>query len=311
MRRAVLTVLGATVLTLAGGAVSAAPAGATGTDVFPKVIALPDGFQPEGIATGRGTSFYVGSLADGAIYRGDVLTGAGSVLVPGRPGRVAVGIEVDQRNRLFVAGGPTGAGRVYDAATGTELASYAFAAPGTTFVNDVVVTQDAAYFTDSLNPVLYVVPIGPGGELGEARTLPLTGDLEYIPGFNVNGIEASPDGRTLLVVQSNKGLLFSVSASTGVATQVDLGGASVSNGDGLLRSGSILYVVRNQLNQIVAIELDPSYGSGTVTGTITDPNFQVPTTVAAFGPFLYAVNARFGTPPTPDTTYTVVRVSPR
>ena len=31
-------------------------------------------------------------------------------------------------------------------------------------------------------------------------------------------------------------------------------------------------------------------------------------TVAAFGPYLYAVNARFGTPPTPDTTYTVVRL---
>lgn len=308
MRRIAMTVLGATVLALAGGVVSAAPAGATGTDLFPKVIALPNGWQPEGIATGRGTSFYVGSLRDGAIYRGSVLTGRGSVLVPGQPGRVAVGIEVDRRNRLWVSGGGTGTGRVYDAATGAELASYSFAPAGTTFVNDVVVTRHAAYFTDSLNPVLYVVPLGRHGRPGPARTLPLTGELQYTTGFNVNGIEASPDGRTLLVVQSNLGLLFRVSAATGVTRQVDLGGASLTNGDGLLRRGNTLYVVRNQLNQIAVIRLGRSYLSGTLTDTITDPNFQVPTTVAAFGPFLYAVNARFGTPPTPDTTYTVVRV---
>ena len=307
MRRAVLGVLGATALALAAGGVAATPASGA-TDVFPQVISLPDGFQPEGIATGRGTTFYVGSLRDGAIYSGSVLTGAGSVLVPGETGQVTVGIEVDWLNRIWAAGGATGTARVYDAATGAELASYSFAPAGTTFLNDVVVTHDAAYFTDSLNQVLYVVPLGPGGELGAAQTLPLTGDLVYMTGFNLNGIEASPDGRTLLVVQSNTGLLFSVSAETGVTTQVDLGGASLTNGDGLLRRGTTLYVVRNQLNQIAVIELDPSYLSGTLTGTITDPDFRVPTTVADFGAFLYAVNARFGTPPTPDTEYTVVRV---
>lgn len=310
MRRAVLTVLGTTVLALAGGAVTAAaPASAGETrNLFPKVISLPNGWQPEGIATGRGTSFYVGSLRDGAIYRGSVLTGQGSVLVPGQAGRAATGLEVDRRNQLWVSGGTTGTGRVYDAATGAELASYSFVAAGAGFVNDVVVTRDAAYFTDSLNPVLYVVPLGRDGRPGTARTLPLTGELQYTTGFNVNGIEASPDGRTLLLVQSNTGLLFRASARTGVTRQVDLGGASLSNGDGLLRRGSTLYVVRNQLNQIAVITLGRRYASGTLTRTITDPNFQVPTTVAAFGPFLYAVNARFGTPPTPDTPYTVVRV---
>ena len=309
MRRTVLTVLGVVMLALAGGAVAPTPAGATGKDFFPKVISLPNGFQPEGISTGRGTSFYVGSLANGAIYRGSVRTGAGSILVPGRTGRVAVGTEVDRRNRLFVAGGPTGVGRVYDAASGAELKSYRFAAAGTSFVNDVVVTRDAAYFTDSSNPVLYVVPIGHRGRLGHARTLPLTGALQDVPGFNANGIEASPDGRTLLVVQSNTGLLFAVSAKSGFTRKVDLGGASLLNGDGLLRRGRTLCVVRNMDNEIVVIRLGRSYRSGTVTRTITDRNFQVPTTVAPFGPFLYAVNARLDTPPTPQTTYTVVRVT--
>jgi sugar lactone lactonase YvrE len=313
MRRGVtavfLTILMAAAVVLTGPAAQAAPGKPPTGQSFPPLIVLPNGFAPEGISTGRGSSFYVGSLADGAIYRGDLRTGAGAVLVSGEAGRVAVGNEVDSRNRLFVAGGPTGFGRVYDARTGKLLKEYAFTAPGTGFVNDVVVTRDAAYFTDSNNPVLYVVPFGRGGKLGEMTTLPLTGALEYAEGFNVNGIEASPDGRTLLVVQSNKGLLFSVSARTGEARQVDLGGYVLTNGDGLLRRGSTLYVVQNRLNQIAAFTLDRGYRSGTLTGTITDPDFQVPTTVAAFGSSLYAVNARFGTPPTPDTTYAVVRVA--
>jgi len=311
MRRIALTVLLAAVLAFTGGEVATASPHGTGNGQFPQVISLPNGFQPEGISAGRGTSFYVGSLVDGAIYRGDVRTGAGSVLIPGQPGRIAAGTEVDQRNRLFVAGASSGAGRVYDAKSGAELASYQFAAPGTSFVNDVVVTRDAAYFTDSLNPVLYVVPLGPGGRPGKARTLPFSGDLQYQDGFNANGIEASPDGRTLLVIQSNTGELFAVSAKTGATRVVDLHGATLTNGDGLLRRGNTLYVVRNQNNEIAVVQLDRSYRSGTLTRTITNANFDVPTTVAGFGTFLYAVNARFTTPPTPDTTYTVVRVSAR
>ena len=292
------------------GSLFLAPA-ATARPTFPDVIALPDGFRPEGITSGRGTTFYVGSLADGAIYRGDARTGEGSVIVPGTTGDVAVGTEVDRRNRLFVAGGGTGEARVYDARTGALLAEYQLAAPGATFVNDVVVTRTAAYFTDSVSQVLHVVEIGPAGELGEARTVPITGDLVYTAGFNANGIEASPDGRTLYVVQSNTGNLYAVDPVTGVAEQVDLGGASLTNGDGLLRQGRTLYVVRNFLNEIAVVRLGAGDRTGTVVDTLTDSDFQVPTTVARIGSALYAVNARFGTPPTPDTEYTVVRVERR
>jgi hypothetical protein len=57
------------------------------------------------------------------------------------------------------------------------------------------------------------------------------------------------------------------------------------------------------------LKLDRSYTSGKVVDIITSPgNFDVPTTTAAFGKFLYVVNARFGIP-NPDTAaYTVVRV---
>src|SRR5664279_1068714 len=81
MRRIALTVLLAVALALTGGEVATASTHGTGNGQFPQIISLPNGFQPEGISAGRGTSFYVGSLVDGAIYRGDVRTGAGSVLI--------------------------------------------------------------------------------------------------------------------------------------------------------------------------------------------------------------------------------------
>ena len=61
MRRGTLTAVLVMVLSVSG-VQSAAPVLAHGTDFFPKVIDLPNGFQPEGISIGRGTSFYVGSL---------------------------------------------------------------------------------------------------------------------------------------------------------------------------------------------------------------------------------------------------------
>ena len=66
--------------------------------------------------------------------------------------------------------------------------------------------------------------------------------------------------------------------------------------------------MRNQNNQLVQATLSRDFTRARVVRTITDPNFDTPTTIAFFGPFIYAVNARLTTPPTPDTTYTVVRV---
>lgn len=72
------------------------------------MIPLPDGFQPEGIAVGTGTTFYVGSIPTGAVYRGDLRTGEGEVLVPAQTGRAAIGLKYHERaGLLFVAGGPT------------------------------------------------------------------------------------------------------------------------------------------------------------------------------------------------------------
>ena len=91
-----------------------------------------------------------------------------------------------------------------------------------------------------------------------------------------------------------------------------LGGVSLVNGDGLLRRGpSTLYVVQNRLNSIAVLKLDRSFTSGTLKGAITDPRFDVPTTIAAFGNSLYAVNARFGVANPDSVPYSVVRVDAR
>ena len=179
-------------------------------------------------------------------------------------------------------------------------------------MNDVVVTRDGAYFTDSFQQVLYRIPIAPDGTLGAAvETIPLTGDIAYTDGFNANGIDATPNGKTLVLVQSNTGGLFRVDPGTGVAREIDLGGETVTAGDGILLDGTTLYVVRNQQNRVALVELAPDLSSGRLVTHLTDPDFAVPTTIAEHGNRLYAVNARFGTPVTPDTEYRVVQLRKR
>ncbi len=294
-----------------------APSAAKAGQPFPDVVALPDGFGPEGIAFGRGSTFYVGSIPTGAIFRGDAAAGTGTVLVAPQPDRQASGIEVDQRDRLFVAGGLTGQGYVYDGATGATLAVYQLTAPGTGLINDVIVTGDAAYFTDSFNPVLYVVPLERDGALTPAvQVLPLTGDYVNVPGqLNGNGIAATPSGRELVLVNSATGLLHRVDPTTGVATLIDLGGAKLFGGDGILLDGRDLYVVQGMPARITVIRLSPDLSSGVVTRTITSTSFRFPSTVAEFGSSLYVVNARFDVAPppapAPDVDFEVVRVSKR
>jgi sugar lactone lactonase YvrE len=298
---------------IAALALALAPAPASEATTFVSIINLPNGHRPEGIAIGKGSTFYVGSLANGAVYRGDLRTGAGDILVPGVTGRAVTGLFVDERhNYLFASGAGSGQGFVFDARTGATLATYQLATGTPTFVNDVVVTKNAAYFTDSNQPFIYKVPLGHRGELPDqsaVERIPLSGDFQQVPGFNSNGIEASSNGKWLLIVQSATGQLHRVDPQTGATTLVDLGGYVLTNGDGLRLQGNTLYVVQNRLNQIAVIKLNRDWTSGSVERTITDPNFDVPTTVGVFGSSLYAVNARFTTPPTPDTPYTVVRVS--
>jgi sugar lactone lactonase YvrE len=292
MTRSLLAVVSALLVLLAP-----APAAA-----HPATLSLPDGFQPEGIATGPGPVAYFGSRVDGDVYRVDLRTGRGAVFSPG-PGTPSLGMKTDGRGRLYVAGGTGGDARVVDTRTGAVLASHEFAT-GNTFVNDVVLTPGVAWFTDSRNPVLYGVTAS-----GSVRTLPLTGDYVHRPDVNNgNGLTRTPDGRALLVVQSATGLLFRVDPDTGDARTVDLDGYVLVNGDGMLLEGRRLFVVQNRLNRVAVLDLDRAGTAGRLVHTITDERFDVPTTVARYAGRLYLPNARFSTPPTPETEYTAVRV---
>ena len=292
-------------------ALSLALIGGTSTAPFTGVITLPDGFQPEGIASGTGTTFYVGSIPTGAVYRGDLRTGEGQLVVPVQAGRNAIGLKFDApTGLLFVAGGPTGSAYVYDAETGATISAIQLETL-TSFINDVVVTKDAAYFTNSFQPILYKVPLESIAEsptMPEVIKIPLSGDYQSVPGFNANGIAATPNGKSLIIVNSTVGALYLVDPETGVATRIDLGTGTVPNGDGILLQGKTLYVVQNFLNQIAVVELNSDFSAGEIVTTITSPAFRIPTTVARFGSTLCVVNSRFDTPPTPDTEYEVVCV---
>lgn len=318
MRKVTFWLVGLLALALVG-LVAAAPATAAPENILPDVIPLPDGFQPEGIVRGRGAVLYTGSLANGAIYAADPLTGAGEIVVPPQEGQVAVGLGFDNRTEyIYAAGGPGGNASVYDSNSGDLVARYQFSS-GPAFINDVVVTRNAAYFTDSFAPVLYKLPLGPFGLLPDesaVETIPLGGEFVFDPSgpfpINSNGIAATFDAQYLIVVNTATQTLYRVDPDTGNAVAIDLGGAAVPNGDGLLLRNFTLYVVQNFLNQIAVIQMNEDFTSGRIVNTITDEDFRIPTTVTALGPYLYAVNARFDVQtPTADTEYEIVRVPSR
>ncbi|MFC5183501.1 SMP-30/gluconolactonase/LRE family protein [Actinomadura harenae] len=300
MRRTTISAL------LALGLLGATTAPAQATAPFPTDIRLPDGFQPEGIATGPGPVAYVGSMADGSIYRADLRTGRGAVFSKG-PGTQSLGLKLDAYGHLFVAGGTGGDARVVDTRTGRVLATYRLTG-GPAFVNDITLTEGAAWITDSTNPVLYKLPLRGESLPAKVERIPLTGDIAYESGFNANGITPTPDGTALLVVQSNTGDLFRV-GHDGVTRRVNLHGDSLKEGDGLLLRGRTLYAVQNRYNTVAVLHLNRAGTDGRVVQRVTAPRlFDCPATMAAFGSRLYLTNARFDTPPTPTTRYDAVAI---
>jgi hypothetical protein len=271
----------------------------------PEVLRLPTGYQPEGIARYDGDEVLVGSIPTGALTRVNVRTGTRTVLSAAREGRAAIGIKVSGR-RVYVSGGPTGKVRVHHARTGRVMREVQASVPGEpTFINDVAVSGANAYFTDSRAPKVYVLPKR-GGPL---RVLNLTGEFEQTGDpattTNLNGIVVG--GRYLVVV--SQGRLYRVDRRTGAARKVTLRGTpDVANGDGLLLEGRTLSVVQNRLNTVAQLRMSRTLLTATLTRRLTDPDFQVPTTITRVRGVLYAPNAKFGVATPAETPYEVVRV---
>lgn len=321
-RRTVLALSTVVPVAIAGGAIATVNANAaTDTDAsdasassiasFPTTIALPDGFAPEGIAI-SGMYAFLGSRATGSVYKANLATGAGEIIYTG-PGTPSNGLKIDSHGRAFIAGNTGGDIRVISIKTGALLASYQVTAPGASFLNDVILVNGAAWFTDSFNATLYKLPIASNGALpGSAAdivALPLSGITITAATVNLNGITTTPDGKALLVVQSNTGLLFKVNPATGAATAVDLGGASVINGDGLLLNGSQLIVVQNRSNAVEVFTLNRSGTAGTLSTTITNDAFAIPTTVAPFDNRLYIVNGKLTTAISTTEPYNFIAIN--
>jgi sugar lactone lactonase YvrE len=272
------------------------------------VIVLPGASSAEGIAAGRGATFYAGDLIRGDIFRGDLQRGTAELFIDAPMGRMAVGMAADvAHDLLFVAGGFTGQGYVYDTRTGATVATYQFTSLPTTVVNDVAVTEDGAWFTDSRQAKLYFVPVNGAGVPGPFSTLALSGPAADTSGeFNLNGIQATPNGKILIVAHSGNGELYTVDPATGGSATI--AGVSVPEVDGIVLQGRRLWAVQNN-NQVTRIRLGPHLTSGVVEEFITSDLFQVPTTAVRFGSRLAVVNAKFDTgfPPTADQ-YEVVLV---
>jgi len=275
-----------------------------------EVIVLPGATSAEGIAAGAGSTFYAGDLYKGTIYRGDVRRGTATRFIDAPDRRAAWGMKADLRHGLLlVAGGPTGQAYIYSTRTGATVATYQLGAAGVSIINDVALVPGGAWFTDSARAKLYFVPVSAEGIPGATRTLDVTGPAADVTGaFNVNGIQATPDGRTLIVSHTQNARVNTVNPVTGISAPIE--GAEVPNADGILLNGHQLWVVQNRNNKIMRFQLSADLGHATPDKAITSRAFGVPTTAALFGDRLAAVNSHFdtGTPPT-SSTYEVIVVS--
>jgi sugar lactone lactonase YvrE len=275
----------------------AAAAGRTG------VIVLPGATSAEGIAAGRGTTFYAGDLFAGDIFRGDIRRGTARLFIDAPAGRMAVGMKADARERLLFVAGGGGHAYVYSTRTRATVADYTVGDAATTFVNDVVVTERGAWFTDSLQPRLYFVPLDRHGNPGTLRVRTLSGPAADISGdFNLNGIQATPDGKTLLVAHSANNAIYKVDPATGASTPI----VSIEVPDGIVLAGSRLWVVHAGV--VTRLRLNADMTAAVVEKDITNDLFQTPATAALFGHRLGVVNAKFdtGVPPTADQYEVIV-----
>jgi hypothetical protein len=111
--------------------------------------------------------FYTGSLVNGTVYRGRPDSDCVEVfLTPESSGlKSAAGIKVDKQSRLWIID-PEGCVLVYD--TGEKVKLHTFVleglegkgkGKGDAIVNDLTLSGEFAYVTDSGRPFLYCLPV--------------------------------------------------------------------------------------------------------------------------------------------------------
>ena len=174
--------------------------------------ALPDQYIlpgnavfPEGIAYDqRSGSVFVSSTTDGTIFRGDVTSETLTQFLAGNTdGRTtAIGLAVDDR-RPAVRRRRRNRTRLRLRRSDRCAARETGDGASPTFINDIVIAPDgSAYATDSQSPFIYRIVSDAAGNFSLERWLNFTGTAFVSqPGFNANGIEVTPNGRYLVVIQ--------------------------------------------------------------------------------------------------------------
>ena len=269
-----------------------------------------EGTFPEGVAVhAESGAAFVSGAGDGSLYRIDLASGdVDTGLSPGsRPPFGIIGLAVGD-GHLWAAGGMTGEILRFDLASGDLEATLATPEAESTFLNDLVVAPNGdVYVTDSNRPVLFRVP-GGGDEVEAWLDLDDT-PIPFGEGINLNGIVVSEDGESLIVVHMASGTLYRIDVASRDVTQIDLGGATVDSGDGLVLDGTTLYVVQNGPDQVSVVELSDDLSEGTVTGVLEDERLTDAATAAQVGDVLLVTNAQFsamqGEPELPFTVSVV------
>ena len=288
-------------------------------DPGPERVALPDGFRPEGITSGPGTTYYAGSLATGSIVTGELRRATSRVLTPAAPGRVLVGMQRDRRSGLlWVAGSVGPQAHVYAVDSRTGAVVQDTVVPDGRFLNDVVVTRRAVWVTDSFVERLTRIALDrSGGPTGSAPTfLPLSGAWPAGDGtaINANGIRELADG-SLVLNNSRVGGLWRVDPGSGRTTEIPVsGGPGITSGDGLELGGHTLYDVRGSgPNEVSVLRLrrQGDAWSAVWQGALTSASLDVPSTATLAGGRLWAVNARFGVASPLTAPYWISRLPAR
>ena len=164
--------------------------------------------------------------------------------------------------------------------------------------NDLLVTKNAVYVTDSVNPALFKIPLDDNGQRsGDWETLELTGfvmDRAGV-GFNANGLVGDSDSSELVVVNIATGVLYHVDTGNGAATPIAIDGEEqlFVDGDGLYMDGRTRYIMQNFSNKIAVVQLSDDLTQGTFVKNLVSDQFAIPTTIAGFGDSIYAINTHF------------------
>ncbi|MFD0365268.1 SMP-30/gluconolactonase/LRE family protein [Nocardia sp. GCM10030253] len=287
-----------------------------------------DRVYPEGIAVDpRSGDIYVGSYANGAIYRATPgAHRAETFLAEGADGRkTANGLKVDQAGRLWVIDSTMGVA-VYDTGSRAMIARFDITGTDPHFVNDLAITPDGtAYLTDSIRGVVYRITVeqltdtaAHGGRADLTTQFDLNSSIApHTPGgFTLNGIVSEDAGRYLLIVDMNGGDLYRVATapnSPDPIRKIAMHGADLKNGDGLEIHGATLWAAQNTTNTITRWKITDDGATATLEHSITDESLRIPTTLVRVGDRTLVVASQFDKggpmgPGTPTTPFAVLSV---